>query len=81
MTKFARQNAELASKHSNLRNLVSNLFKGEAINLVGNQNIWKDTLMNMRTIVDSVEAEYGNTTAWKLHWDRQLLKALGVAYR
>ncbi|KAF7378965.1 hypothetical protein HZH66_015199 [Vespula vulgaris] len=80
VTKFARQNAELASKHSNLRNLVSNLFKGEAINLVGNQNIWKDTLMNMRTIVDSVEAEYGNTTAWKLHWDRQLLKALGVAY-
>ncbi|KAL2712648.1 cytoplasmic dynein 2 heavy chain 1 [Vespula squamosa] len=81
VTKFARQNAELASKHSNLRNLVSNLFKGEAINLVGNQNIWKDTLMNMRTIVDTVEVEYGNTTAWKLHWDRQLLKALGVAYR
>ncbi|XP_014611048.1 PREDICTED: cytoplasmic dynein 2 heavy chain 1 [Polistes canadensis] len=81
VTKFARQNAELAAKHSNLRNLVSNLFKGEAINLVGNQNIWKDTLINMRTIVDSVENEYGNTTAWKLHWDRQLLKALGVAYR
>ncbi|KAI4495703.1 hypothetical protein M0802_008538 [Mischocyttarus mexicanus] len=81
VTKFARQNAELAAKHSTLRNLVSNLFKGEAINLVGNQNIWKDTLMNMRTIVDAVESEYGNTTAWKLHWDRQLLKALSVAYR
>ncbi|XP_047369553.1 cytoplasmic dynein 2 heavy chain 1 isoform X1 [Vespa velutina] len=80
VTKFAKQNAELASKHTNLRKLVSNLFKGEAINLVGNQNIWKDTLMNMRMIVDNVEAEYGNTTAWKLHWDRQLLKALGVAY-
>ena len=49
--------------------------------MIGNQNAWKDTLMNMRTVVDTVEAEYGNTKAWKLHWDRQLLKALGVAYR
>jgi len=35
----------------------------------------------MRTIVDAVDSEYGNARAWKLHWDRQLLKALGVAYR
>lgn len=37
--------------------------------------------MNMRAIVDAVDSEYGNAKAWKLHWDRQLLKALGVAYR
>ncbi|XP_076748967.1 dynein cytoplasmic heavy chain beethoven [Xylocopa sonorina] len=79
--KFAQQNSELAAKHNSLRELVSNLLKGETVNLIGNQNVWKDTLVNMRTIVDTVEAEYGNTKAWKLHWDRQLLKALGVAYR
>lgn len=81
MKKFARQNAELASKHAALRELVSNLLKGDAINLVSNQNTWKDTLRNMRDIVSSVEANYGNSKAWKLHWDRQLLKALGIAYR
>ncbi|XP_050496495.1 cytoplasmic dynein 2 heavy chain 1 [Bombus huntii] len=79
--KFAQQNSELAAKHSSLRDLVSNLLKGDAVNMIGNQNAWKDALMSMRTIVDTVEAEYGNTKAWKLHWDRQLLKALGVAYR
>ncbi|XP_058798637.1 cytoplasmic dynein 2 heavy chain 1 [Phymastichus coffea] len=79
--KFARQNAELASKHAVLRDLVCNLLKGDSINLVTNQNVWKDTLRNMRDVVDSVEAHYGNTKAWKLHWDRQLLKALGIAYR
>lgn len=35
----------------------------------------------MRAIVDAVDSEYGNAKAWKLHWDRQLLKTLGVAYR
>nr|XP_033320776.1 cytoplasmic dynein 2 heavy chain 1 [Megalopta genalis] len=79
--KFAQQNSDLAAKHCALRDLVSSLLKGETVNLIGNQNAWKDALMNMRTIVDTVEAEYGNTKAWKLHWDRQLLKALGVAYR
>ncbi|KAL0104886.1 hypothetical protein PUN28_016497 [Cardiocondyla obscurior] len=79
--KFARQNSELISKHSALRNDVSNLLKGDAVHLVGNQNIWKETLSKMRAIVDVVDAEYGNARAWKLHWDRQLLKALGVAYR
>ncbi|KZC10148.1 Cytoplasmic dynein 2 heavy chain 1 [Dufourea novaeangliae] len=79
--KFAQQNSDLAGKHCSLRDLVSNLLKGDTLNLIGNQNAWKDALMSMRTIVDNVEAEYGNTKAWKLHWDRQLLKALGVAYR
>lgn len=79
--KFAMQNTELAAKHVTLRDLVGNLLKGEAINLVSNSSIWKDTLSNMRNIVDAVETDYGNTKAWKLHWDRQLLKALGVAYR
>ncbi|XP_031838829.2 dynein cytoplasmic heavy chain beethoven isoform X1 [Nomia melanderi] len=79
--KFAQQNSDLAAKHCALRDLVSNLLRGETVNLIGNQNAWKDALMNMRTIVDTVEAEYGNTRAWKLHWDRQLLKALAVAYR
>ncbi|EFN76217.1 Cytoplasmic dynein 2 heavy chain 1 [Harpegnathos saltator] len=81
VTKFARQNSELISKHSMLRDYVSNLLKGDAVHLVGNQNIWKETLTSMRAIVDAVDAEYGNAKAWKLHWDRQLLKALGVAYR
>ncbi|XP_076646917.1 dynein cytoplasmic heavy chain beethoven [Halictus rubicundus] len=79
--KFAQQNSDLVAKHCALRDLVTNLLKGETVNLIGNQNAWKDALMNMRTIVDTVEVEYGNTKAWKLHWDRQLLKALGVAYR
>ena len=35
----------------------------------------------MRAIVDVVDSEHGNARAWKLHWDRQLLKVLGVAYR
>ena len=81
MKKFGRQNAELASKHSTLRDMVANLLKGDAINLVTNQNAWKETLRNMRAIVDSVESTYGNTKAWKLHWDHQLYKALSVAYR
>lgn len=71
----------MAAKHATLRNLVLNLLKGETANLIGHQGIWKETLVNMRSIVDAVEAEYGNTKAWKLHWDRQLLKALGAAYR
>ncbi|XP_032668403.1 cytoplasmic dynein 2 heavy chain 1 [Odontomachus brunneus] len=81
VVKFARQNSELILKHSTLRDYVSNLLKGDAVHLVGNQNIWKETLMSMRAIVDVVDSEYGNAKAWKLHWDRQLLKALGVAYR
>uniref|UniRef100_A0ABD2XKY5 Dynein heavy chain, cytoplasmic n=1 Tax=Trichogramma kaykai TaxID=54128 RepID=A0ABD2XKY5_9HYME len=79
--KFALQNAELASRHAALRNLICNLLKGDAINLVANQNTWKETLRHMREIVSSVESRYGNTAAWKLHWDRQLLKALAIAYR
>lgn len=79
--KFARQNSELAAKHVYLRDLVVNLLKGEVVNLVGSQVIWKDTLRSMRTTVDEVDAVYGNTQAWKLHWDRQILKVLGVAYR
>ncbi|XP_020293197.1 cytoplasmic dynein 2 heavy chain 1 [Pseudomyrmex gracilis] len=81
VVKFARQNSELISKHCTLRDYVSNLLKGDAVHLVGNQNIWKETLTNMRAIVDAVDSEYGNARAWKLHWDRQLLKALSVAYR
>ncbi|XP_029665147.1 cytoplasmic dynein 2 heavy chain 1 [Formica exsecta] len=81
VVKFARQNSELISKHSTLRDYVSNLLKGDAVHLVGNQNVWKETLISMRAIVDAVDSEYGNAKAWKLHWDRQLLKTLGVAYR
>ncbi|KAJ8675958.1 hypothetical protein QAD02_011744 [Eretmocerus hayati] len=79
--RFARQNAELATKHGILRDMVCNLLKSDAINLAVNQNAWKDTLRNMREVVSSVDAVYKNTNTWKLHWDRQLLKALGIAYR
>ncbi|XP_011311295.1 cytoplasmic dynein 2 heavy chain 1 [Fopius arisanus] len=79
--KFARQNSELAAKHVYLRDLVAGLLKGEVVNLVGSQTAWKDALRNMRSVVDEVDSHYGNTKAWKLHWDRQLLKILGVAYR
>lgn len=79
--KFAQQNSELAAKHVQLRDLVAGLLKGEVVNLVGSQSAWKDTLRNMRSVVDDVDSHYGNTKAWKLHWDRQLLKVLGVAYR
>ncbi|CAD6239204.1 GSCOCG00008639001-RA-CDS, partial [Cotesia congregata] len=79
--KFARQNSELATKHMYLRDLVANLLKGEVVNLIGSQVAWKDTLKTMRSVVDDVDANYGNTKAWKLHWDRQLLKVLDVAYR
>ncbi|KAK0158915.1 hypothetical protein PV328_009853 [Microctonus aethiopoides] len=79
--KFAKQNSELATKHIHLRDLVTNLLKGEVVNLVGSQVVWKDTLKKMRMIVDEVESVYGNSKAWKLHWDRQLLKVLGTAYR
>ncbi|XP_063978818.1 cytoplasmic dynein 2 heavy chain 1 [Diachasmimorpha longicaudata] len=79
--KFARQNSELAAKHVYLRDLVTGLLKGEVVNLVGSQSAWKDALRNMRSVVDEVDSHYGNTKAWKLHWDRQLLKVLGVAYR
>ncbi|XP_023289902.1 cytoplasmic dynein 2 heavy chain 1 [Orussus abietinus] len=79
--KFARQNAELAAKHSTVLDLVKNLLSGDAVNLANSQATWKETLRNMRAIVDGVEAEHGNTAAWKLHWDRQLLKVLDVAYR
>lgn len=64
-----------------LRDLVANLLKGEVVNLIGSQVAWKDTLKTMRSVVDDVDANYGNTKAWKLHWDRQLLKVLDVAYR
>ncbi|KAF7991046.1 hypothetical protein HCN44_000861 [Aphidius gifuensis] len=79
--KFGKQNYELASKHIYLRDLIAGLLKGEVVNLVGSQIVWKETLRNMRKIVDDVDNNYGNTKAWKLHWDRQLLKVLGVAYR
>lgn len=79
--KFARQNSELASKHAALQDLVAGLLKGEIVNLVSSQGAWKEALRNIRTIVEEVEKEYGNTKVWKLHWDRQLLKVLGVAYR
>ncbi|XP_046488904.1 cytoplasmic dynein 2 heavy chain 1 [Neodiprion pinetum] len=79
--KFAQQNSELSEKHSALCERVASLLKGDAVNLATNQNGWKETLRNMRSTVDTVEGQYGNTKAWKLHWDRQLLKALGVAYR
>ncbi|XP_066585667.1 cytoplasmic dynein 2 heavy chain 1 [Prorops nasuta] len=82
INKFARQNSELAAKHVMLRDLVSNLLRDEAHwYLIGNQSGWKEVLQRMRSIVDGVENQYGNTKAWKLHWDRQLLKALTVAYR
>lgn len=81
MRKFGRQNSELSGKHLALGERVAGLLKGDGVNLASNHNGWKEALRNMRTTVDAVEAEYGNTKAWKLHWDRQLMKALGVAYR
>ena len=79
--KFARQNSELAAKHAALRDLVAGLLKSGMINLVGSQSAWKEALRNIRAIVEGVESEYGNTKAWKLHWDRQLLKVLSIGYR
>lgn len=71
----------MVAKHVYLRDLIAGLLKGEVVNLVGSQVAWKDALRNMRSIVDDVDKKYGNAKAWKLHWDRQLLKVLGVAYR
>lgn len=78
---FAQQNTDLNGKHAKLAVLTGNLLTKNGIDLAANQNLWTETLRTMRIIVDNVDAEYGNSKTWKLHWDRQLLKALGVAYR
>ena len=76
---LARQNNKLAGHHKQIRIKVMELMN---IDLLRQQNKWKDGLKEIRQIMTQVEQQgFTNLKTWRNHWDRQLYKALEHQYQ
>jgi dynein heavy chain 2 len=76
---LARQNNKLAGYHKQVQAKVLNLM---GTDLLRQQMKWKEGLKEVRQIMSQVEQEgFTNLKTWRLHWDRQLYKALEHQYQ
>jgi dynein heavy chain 2 len=76
---LARQNNKLASYHKTIAEKVVELMD---IDLLKQQNKWKDGLKDIRQIMSQVEQQgFTNLKSWRSHWDHQLYKALEHQYQ
>ena len=76
---LARQNNKLASYHNQIREKVLALMD---VDLLKQQNKWKDGLKEIRQIMSQVEQQgFTNLKSWRNHWDHQLYKALEHQYQ
>ena len=52
------------------------------ISLLKNQEKWKDVVKEIRSIMDTLEAQgYKDMKAWRVHWDHQIYKSLEYQYK
>jgi dynein heavy chain 2 len=79
--KLTSQNRRLRHIHATLTDKVVRLM---SVDLLRQQQKWKDTLGEMRTIMANLIQEGynpSNMRSWRLHWDHQLYKALEHQYQ
>ncbi|XP_074620352.1 cytoplasmic dynein 2 heavy chain 1-like [Acropora palmata] len=79
--KLTSENRRLRKCHHNICDKVVNLM---SVDLLRQQPRWKEALVSLREIMTSLvqqgfKAE--NMKTWKMHWDRQLYKALEHQYQ
>ncbi|KAI9564905.1 hypothetical protein GHT06_008646 [Daphnia sinensis] len=71
-------NQQLTMCHEKIQEKVLALF---GINLLTQQQQWKDILREIRLLFGTVEAQgFHNSYAWRLYWDYQLYKAVECQY-
>ena len=76
---LARQNNKLAGYHKKVQAKVIELM---GTDLLRQQTKWKDQLKEIRQLMTQVEQDgFTNLKTWRLHWDRQLYKALEHQYQ
>ena len=76
---LARQNNKLAGYHKTIAEKVAELMD---IDLLKQQQKWKDGLKEIRQIMSQVEQQgFTNLKSWRIHWDHQLYKALEHQYQ
>ncbi|XP_069615312.1 cytoplasmic dynein 2 heavy chain 1 [Ranitomeya imitator] len=79
--KLSTENRKLRKKHSDFSQKVVALM---SIDLLRQQQRWKDGLLEMRSVVSSLEYQgmrSSDMKAWRQHWDHQLYKALEHQYQ
>ena len=77
--KLARLNNKLATHHKSVKAKLLELMNTD---LLRKQAKWKETLKEIRLVMNEVEQEgFTNLRTWRLHWDRQLYKALEHQYQ
>ncbi|EDO38992.1 predicted protein [Nematostella vectensis] len=79
--RLTSENRRLRKCHYNISDKVVNLM---SIDLLRQQPRWKEALVDLREIMTSL-VQHGfkaeNMRTWKMHWDRQLYKALEHQYQ
>ena len=71
---LARQNNKLAGFHKTISEKVAELMD---IDLLKQQQKWKDGLKDIRQIMSQVEQQgFTNLKSWRNHWDHQLYKGM-----
>ena len=76
---LARQNNKLAGYHKKVQGKVIELM---GTDLLRQQTKWKEMLKEIRQVMTQVEQDgFTNLKTWRLHWDRQLYKALEHQYQ
>nr|WAW84826.1 cytoplasmic dynein 2 heavy chain 1 [Halisarca dujardinii] len=79
--KLTSQNRHLRHVHASLGEKVAALM---SVDLLRQQQKWKDVLGDMRAVMGNLIQEGYNPTnmrSWRLHWDHQLYKALEHQYQ
>ncbi|NWH26647.1 DYHC2 protein, partial [Grus americana] len=76
--RLSSENRKLRKWHTNFIEKVISLMN---IDLLRQQQRWKDGLQDLRTVFATLESQAGDMTAWRQHWNHQLYKALEHQYQ
>ncbi|KAM7436007.1 Cytoplasmic dynein 2 heavy chain 1 [Porites harrisoni] len=79
--KLTSENRRLRKCHHNISDKVVNLL---SVDLLRQQPRWKEALVSLRETMTSLVQQgfkADNMKTWKMHWDRQLYKALEHQYQ
>lgn len=75
------ENRKLRKYHDIFTEKVVGLF---SIDLLRNQDKWKDSVLNMRTMAADLIAQHytpASLKPWQIHWDHQIYKAMEHQYQ
>ncbi|XP_077154625.1 cytoplasmic dynein 2 heavy chain 1 isoform X4 [Ranitomeya variabilis] len=82
---LSTENRKLRKKHTDFsQKPFSQVVALMSVDLLRQQQRWKDGLLEMRSVVSSLEYQgmrSGDMKAWRQHWDHQLYKALEHQYQ